>query len=198
MSRSAKAPIALWVTALGALVLVSCGGGSGKSEPDAIQPPPDPPGFLVSDTPHWRFAYPPDWTTDESTGSRGENLLNVRGPYVTAVARCAAFAVWGDDYAQDLVKATRALLVTGEPDQEVIIDETFTAPGARQALRIERTYPERATDGSVVRLHAYELHFLRDDRVAIGFGIAAPVGHEEECHAERMLRSFTMKPPPEG
>ena len=39
---------------------------------------------------------------------------------------------------------------------------------------------------------------LRDDRVAIGFAIAAPVGHEEGCHAERMLRSFTMKPPPEG
>lgn len=51
----------------------------------------------------------------------------------------------------------------GESDQEVLVDETFDVPGAKQALRIERVTTERAEDGSTVRLHAHELHFLRSD-----------------------------------
>jgi hypothetical protein len=182
------------MTVLGLLLLASCGGKSGGASNSTV-PASVPPGFEVSDTAHWHFGYPAGWTTDESTGAKGEHMLNVRGPQVTPLARCFAFAVWQDNYTQDLVKATRALLVLGEPDQHVITDETFTVAGSKQALRIERTYPDRAKDGSLVQLHAYELHFLRSDNVAIGFDITVPADHLADCQAEQIFRTFTMKAP---
>ncbi len=79
------------------------------------------------------------------------------------MARCFGLALWKDNYpGQDFVQATRAFLAIHEAEQPLIADETFTAPGARQALRLEFIYPDKAKDGSVVRLHSFKLNFLRE------------------------------------
>lgn len=178
-----------WMGALSILLVVACNSKAANPVPT----PSMPAGFETSDTAYWRFGYPTGWTTDESTGNKGEHKLNVRGPNVTPMARCFAFAIWEADYPQDLVKATRALILP-DPSEQIVVDEEFEAPDAKQALRIERLYSTEAKDGSTLRVHGYELHFLRTDNTAIGFDITVPAGHEAECQADQILKTFTMKP----
>ena len=171
-----------------ALLLAACRGGG--SEPP---PAPVPTGFEVSDTAHWRFGYPTGWTTEETVGDDGEHILNVRGPTVARSARCSTHALWRDYPGQAFVQAGRASLGAYEPEQPLIVDQAFAAPGAREALRLEFIYPDRAPDGSVVRLHEHQLRILRNDGTAIEFAVTSPVGHEAECQAEKILATFTMK-----
>ncbi len=80
----------------------------------------------------------------------------------------------------------------------MIADQTLTAAGAKQALRIERIYTARAPDGTKVRAHAYELHFVRNDNVAIGFDITVPADHVADCRADAIFATFTPKLPAGG
>ena len=171
-----------------ALLLGACSGG-GTGPPSA----PIPPDFEVSDTDHWRFGYPPGWTTEETVGDGGEHILNVRGPSVAGAARCSTHALWRDYPGQAFVQAGRASLAAYEPEQPLIVDQDFASPGAREALRLEFIYPDRSPDGSVVRLHEHQLRFLRKDGKAIEFAVTSPVGHEAGCQAEKILETFTMK-----
>ena len=191
--RGARAAAVTWIAVLGCLLLASCRGSSGHSGSPAVGPAPVPSGFQVSDTPYWHLAYPSGWTTDETT-PEGEHNFNMRGPHVTPLARCFAFAGWTTQGPPDMVAVARALLVIAGPDQQIITNETFSAPGAKLALRIERIYTDRAANGSPIRLHAYELHFRRTDNVTVVLGVAAPADHEAECQAQQIVQSFTLKP----
>lgn len=173
-------------------LLAACDGGSGRESADKA--PPVPPGFKVSDTPYWEFAYPADWTTEESRGKFGEHILSLVGPQVTPRQRCAATASWREDYRDDLVEHTRALRLPGDDAPEIITDEEFRAPGASQALRVEQVYQDIAADHSSVQVRSQELYFLRDDAVAISFGVATPADRGNACMGNEILKSFRMKP----
>lgn len=179
------------VTAIAALLLAACGGG--KTSP--AKPLPVPDGFQVSDPEHWHFGYPTGWTTDESTGEKAEHVLNVRGTHVTSVGPVLRpGAVEGQLPGPGLCSGDPRLL--GHPRGRAAIDRRRDVHRTRrQAGTAPRVHLPRQGKGWLRRAVALlQAELPAGDNTAITFTMTVPAGHEGECQAEQVMKTFTMKP----
>jgi hypothetical protein len=178
------------VVACLALAVCGCsGGGKGPAVPD---------GHERFDKHGFSFVYPSGWKATEEADPAGKGrLLFVTGPDSPARVPPQVAVSWRD-VAADISEFDARLLLdkakigVAHPGLKVSVDEAVQVPGAKNAHRMDTTYPVKDMTGADRTIKSVQLFLESDDHLMVGVDVRAPAEQFDSYGLADVVSSFRL------
>lgn len=174
------------VAVLACLVLAVSGCSGGKGEPV-------PEGHERFDKHGFTFIYPSGWAVKEEPGAGGQGrALFVTGPDSPAQVPPQVAIGWQKAEAEFDAVLLMDKVKIGRPGMQVSLKEATQVPGAKNAHRVEATYPLEDMTGADRTIKSVYLFLEGDDHQMLDVIVRAPAEDFDRYGLANILQSFRL------